>query len=148
MITEPAQPPAHSDPVTRFHEMLHRFEEAHARHAIDEMRACLHDDALIESIASDGVALGPDETVEAIRLAYADGVYEIGDWQIEEIAPDVVLWWTGARHRLPDQRMRDEKVCRLTVAKDGLMWRVKLFRLRDLALDHLERHGPGLGLGA
>jgi hypothetical protein len=42
--------------------------------------------------------------------------------------------------------MRDEIVCRLHVGRDGLMWRVKLFRTRDEALAHLERHGLSLGL--
>ena len=40
----------------------------------------------------------------------------------------------------------DERVYRLTVGKEGLMWRVRLFRRRDDALACLEEHGPDLGL--
>ena len=148
MAIEPAQPILDTDMATLFRETLLRFELAHTRRSFEAMRACLHDDALIESVASDGLALGPDQTVEAIRRAFDDGVYEIGDWEYDEVEPDVVLLWTGARHRLPDRRMRDERVCRLAVGKDGLMWRVKLFRRRNEALAHLEAYGPGLGLRA
>ncbi len=125
---------------------LLRFEAAHKRRSAADMRACFHDDALVESIASDGRALGPGETLEAIGAAFGDGVYEIGNWQYEEISPELVLCSTGARHRLPGSGMRDEIVCRLMSGRDGLIWRAKLFRSRDEALEYLEAHGPGLGM--
>ena len=129
-------------------EAILRFEQAHRRRSVTDMRSCFHDEALIESVASNGRALGPDETAEALGRALADGVYSIRDWRYEELAPQLVLSWTGARHLVGDSRMRDELVCRLQVGRDGLMWRVKLFRSREAALEHLERHGPGLGLPA
>jgi hypothetical protein len=76
----------------------------------------------------------------------ADTVYAIGDWRYEQVAPDVLLSWTGARHRLPEQRMRDGTVVRLIAGRDGLFWRIKLFPTRAQALAHLELAGPDLGL--
>lgn len=125
---------------------LLRFERAHRRHSVKELRACFHDEALMESIASKGELLGADETAEALARAFDDGVYSIRDWRYEVIEPQVVLSWTGARHLIGDARMRDEIVCRLHVGRDGLMWRVKLFRTREEALECLEQHGPTLGL--
>jgi hypothetical protein len=123
-----------------------RFEQGHRRRSVTEMRACFHDEAMIESVASNCRALPPDEQAEALAGALADGVYSIRDWRYEEVAPQIVLSWTGARHLLTEAGMRDEVVCRLHVGRDGLMWRVKLFRTREEALAHLERHGPSLGM--
>src|SRR5579862_1439425 len=39
-------------------ETLRRFERAHSRQSIEDMRACFHDEALIESVASYGQPLG------------------------------------------------------------------------------------------
>jgi hypothetical protein len=115
-------------------ETVKRFEAAHAQRSIEGMRACFHDDALIESVASYGKPLGADETAEALRAAFNDGVYAIGDWAYEEIAPDTVLSWTGARHRRLGSGMSDETVYRLIMGRDGLMWRVTLFGSRADAL--------------
>src|SRR3954471_13166864 len=76
------------------YETVLAFEAAHRRRSPDGMRACFHEDALIESIASEGEPLDADATAEALRVALADGVYEIGDWHYEEMAPDVILSWT------------------------------------------------------
>jgi hypothetical protein len=128
-------------------EAMLRFEQAHRRRSLQEMRACFHDEALIESVASNGQALGPDETAEALGRAMNDGVYSIRDWRYEELEPQVALSWTGARRLVGDARMRDEVVCRLHVGRDGLMWRVKLVADREEALEHLRQFGPTLGLG-
>ena len=156
MATEQTDPDPTSPPVAsslrlldmppRLIETLTRFETAHRRRSTDEMRACFHDQALIESVASDGRALGADETAQALQRALTDGVYAIGDWEYEEITPDVVLSSTGARHRLVDEGMRDGTVWRLIVGRAGLMWRVKLFGNRHDALAHLRRYGADLGL--
>jgi hypothetical protein len=130
----------------RLLETLLRFEQAHRRRSVPAMRACFHDEAMIESIASNGRALPPDEQADALESAFTDGVYSIRDWRYEEVGPQVVLSWTGARHLLGETGMRDEVVCRLHVGQNGLMWRVKLFHTREEALAHLDRHGPSLGL--
>jgi len=125
---------------------LLRFELAHRQRSVARMRACFADAALVESVASDGQVLGADDTVNAIAEAFSDGVYAIGDWQYEQLLPEVVLSWTGARHRADEGGMRDETVYRLISGQDGLMWRVKLFRNRTDALAHLASHGTDLGL--
>ena len=68
-------------------------------------------------------------------------------WRYEELAPDVVLLITRARHRAGDRAVRDEAVYRMVSGRDGLMWRVRMFRSRSLALAVLAEHGPSLGLG-
>lgn len=120
---------------------LKRFESAHGRGSVEEMRACFHDEALIESVASAGHQLGPDETAEALQAALQDGLYLIADWRYEEISPGVVLSWTAARHRSARGGVSHETVYRLTVGRDGLMWRVSLFPSRAEALAELERVG-------
>jgi hypothetical protein len=125
-------------------ETLRRFEAAHDRRDFAEMRACFHDEARMESVASDGRLLGPDETTEAIRDAFDDGVYAIGGWSYEEIGPAVVLSWTGARRRVGESGMRDEVVYGLITGRDGLLWRARLFPSRGDALAHLERHAGDL----
>ena len=137
--------PALDEP--RLLDALLRFEHAHRRRWVNDMRACFCDDALIESVASGGLALGADETVEVLERVFDDGVYSIRDWRYEELAPQTVLSWTSARRLIGEARMRDEVVCRLHTGRGGLMWRVKLFRTREAAIEHLELHGPSLGLG-
>jgi len=126
---------------------LRRFEAAHERGSVEEMRACFHHDALIESVASGSQALGPDETAEALRVALEDGVYMVYAWEYEELADEVVLSTTRARHRV-GRAIRDETVYRVISGRDGLMWRVMLFRSRDEAVAHLDRYGPRLGLAS
>lgn len=125
---------------------LRRFERAHRLRSASLMRSCFRDDALVESVASNGAILGPDETVEAIDRALRDGVYVIDDWRYQTVAPATVLSTTRARHRLPTGAMRDETVHRLISGREGLMWRVRLFHRPDEALAHFRRHGEGLGL--
>jgi hypothetical protein len=143
---EPASAATVEEPVTLM-ETLRRFEAAHARGSLEQMRSCFHDDAVIESVASSSRALGPDETAVALGEALRDGVYMVYGWQYEELAPDVVLSTTRARHRAGDRAVRDEAVYRMVSGRDGLMWRVRLFRSRSSALAAFAEHGPSLGLG-
>jgi hypothetical protein len=125
---------------------LRRFESALERGSVEEVRTCFHDDAVIESVASDSHPLGPDATARAVAEALADGVYMIYGWQYEELGPEIILSVSRARYRDGGRAVRDETVYRLVSGRDGLMWRVKLFRARGDALAHLERHGPGLAI--
>jgi len=127
-------------------ETLRRFEAAHARGSLEKMRACFHDDAIIESVASGSRALGPDETAFALGEALRDGVYMIYGWRYEELTPDVVLTITRARHRVGDRAVRDEAIYRLISGRDGLMWRARVFRSRSKALAAFAEHGPSLGI--
>jgi hypothetical protein len=125
-------------------ETMKRFEAAHERGLVDATRACFHDGAIIESVASEGAPLTADATAEALREALSDGVYAIGDWSYEEIDPEVVLSWTTTRHRANGRGVQHETIYRLTSGRDGLMWRVKLFSSRDEALAYVEQNGPAL----
>jgi hypothetical protein len=116
-----------------------RFEQAHRDKSVGRMRACFHDDAVIESVASGGLALGPDETIEALHLAFSDSMYLIGDWRYEPLDDDLVLSWTTTRHG-EGREHHHETVYRITIGRDGLMWRVGLFRRRADALASVEQH--------
>jgi hypothetical protein len=113
----------------------------------DEMRACLDDTALIETVASDWCALGADEAVEAIQRALqCDPLYLEGVWLYDELAPGVVWTAMPVRERSASGRVRHECVHRLTSGRGGLIWRQRLFRSRADAVACLAQHGAGLGL--
>jgi aminoglycoside phosphotransferase (APT) family kinase protein len=129
-------------------ELLARFEHAHKRRLWDEMRECFHDEARIESVAAGGV-LGPAETVDAVRAAFDEGIYSMSDWELEQLGdPDAALAWAGVRHRPAGSpaRISDATIYWLVTGRDGLVWRVRIFRDRSSALSHLARTGHSLGL--
>ena len=113
------------------------------------LRGLFHDDARPESIASGGIS-GPDETVNAMRLAAGDGVYKMGEWRIEHVEPDVMLLASTMRHlatvRPGRTGMIDASDVWLMVGRGGLLWRMRIFRTRESALEHLRTHGETLGL--
>ena len=47
---------ARADSLGTLRETLARYEQAHVEHNGELLRSCFHDDALIESVASDGDA--------------------------------------------------------------------------------------------
>jgi hypothetical protein len=113
----------------------------------DEMRACLHDAALVETVASEWGAVGADEAVEAIRTALqCDPFYLEGVWLYDELAPEVVWTAMPVRERSESGGERHECVHRLTSGRGGLIWRQRLFRSRADAVACHTQHGAGLGL--
>lgn len=137
-------PPGLSIRRPGFLAVVSRFEAAHRRHDLVAFRSFVDDDALIESIAGGGVRTA-DETVEGLRAAFAAGVYSKGDWELEEVAEDVVLAAAPIRYATEDG-LRDRVVYWLIVGRESLVWRIKIFRTRGEALAHLDEHGPALGL--
>ena len=128
-------------------ETLRRFEVAHNGKLLDQMRACFHDDASIESVASNGRALDPDATIEALAAAFNGGWYSIGDWTYQQIAPDLIVSCTSTRKLLPGGHgVSHDKVYRLTQGRDGLMWRVRLCASRAEAAAEVEKYGQILGI--
>jgi len=106
-------------------ETLARYERAHVEHNGELLRSCFHDDAVIESVASDGEPLGADATAELIRQALVDGVYSIREWQCEVHTPEIVLVTVCARHSFQPGGIADETVFRVVVGRDGLIWRAR-----------------------
>ena len=137
-----------AQPAASLRASLRMFEEAHKHRSVVRLRAAFHDDALVESFASGGRALGADATVEAIRVALQDEFFELGDWSYEELAPSIALLVTGIRYHVTNTHIRHVTVYRLISGKDGLIWRGKLFHNRADALAHFENRGPELGLGS
>lgn len=118
------------------------------RRAWVELRRCFHDEARIESVAAGGV-LDPDRTVVAIAAAFKDGPYSPGEWEFDELAPDVVISWTSVRYRPPGSgtgRTSDSRLYWAMTGRDGLIWRVRVFGDRAEAIAALERYGPDLGI--
>jgi hypothetical protein len=140
---DPTVVPAATEPlrlvVARFNLALRRQEWA-------AMRACCHDEAVIDSVTA-GKPLGPDETVAAVRSAYRAGIYSVDDWTNEDVAEGVVLSTGGVQHRPGPGLMTDMVHYWITTGRDGLMWRVKAFDHRATALAHFEQFGMTLGLG-
>jgi hypothetical protein len=133
------------DPASGLSSVVARFNLAIRTQEWREMRACCHDEAIIDSVTA-AAALGADETVAAVRAAYRDGVYVVSPWTHEEIEPDVVLSSGAVQYRPAPGAMTDAVFYWLTTGKDGLMWRVKAFGDRSSAIEHFERHGANLGL--
>ena len=113
---------------------LARYEQAHVEHNGELLRSCFHDDAVIESVASDGMPLGPDATAELIRKALVDGVYSIRKWHYEVHTPEIVLVTVGARHSFQPGGIADETVFRVVVGRDGLIWRARGYATHEAGL--------------
>ena len=132
--------PAGTDrPPGTLRETLARYEQAHVEHNGELLRSCFHDDALIESVASDGKPLGPDATAELIRAALVDGVYSIRKWQYEVHTPEIVLVTVGARHSFQPGGIADETVFRVVVGRDGLIWRARGYATHEAGLSAISR---------
>ena len=115
-------------------ETLARYERAHVECNSELLRSCFHDDALIESVASDGEPLGADETVDLVGKSLVDGVYSIREWHYEEHTPEILLVRVGARHSFPPSGIVDEAIFRVVVGRDGLMWRARGYATHEAAL--------------
>jgi hypothetical protein len=141
--------PGYASPSRPFVATIERIEHVRLTGPWPELRELFHDEARLESIASSGV-YGPDETVEAMRVAALDGVYAMGPWRIETLEANVVLLHSTMRHlaKLPNGKsgMTDASYVWLMVGRDGLLWRMKIFHTRDAAIEHLKRYGSSLGI--
>jgi hypothetical protein len=129
-------------------ETVQQFESAARGGRIGLLRLCLHDKAMVETVASRGTPLGPDATADAVRTALDRDPFYHGDhsWEYEEVAPNVVLAASPVRKRSPHGDIDHYTAWRLATGRKGLIWRQKLFDNRADALAYLERHGTRLGL--
>lgn len=126
---------------------LQLWDSAKDRARLDEMRACLHDEAVLETVASNGRALGPDRAVDTIRRALQhDRFYLEGPWVYDELESEIVLTGIPVRGRLPSGLLRRYRVHRLTSGSGGLIWRQRICGSRSEALACLDQHGSDLGL--
>jgi hypothetical protein len=126
---------------------LQLWDAAKTTLRLDEMRACLHDQAVMETVASEWRAVGADEAVDRIRAALLrDPLYLEGVWFYDEVAPEVVLTAMPVRERSAGGGVRQHGVYRLTSGSGGLIWRQRLFTSREQAVGCLREEGPSLGL--
>lgn len=126
---------------------MRRFQLAHEAGSEQALRSCLHDEALVETVASGGRVLGPDATAAVLATALRrDPFYVLGDWDIEAVGEEVVLTTVPVRQRSANGGISHWTVYRLSTGRDALIWRQRIFRSRAAALAQLEQHGHGLGL--
>jgi hypothetical protein len=127
-------------------QLVSRFEEALTKRSWARIRGLFLDDARIESVAAGIQALGPDETVVAMRSAAEGGIYTLGPWTTETLGPDVAIVYSRMRHHVAKGAITDEGLYWLMTRRGDLFWRVRIFRDRAAAVACLAERGPSLGL--
>jgi hypothetical protein len=127
-------------------QLVARFENALAERSWARIRALFHDQARIESVAAGNQALGPDETVAAMRSSAAGGIYTLGPWTTETVGPAVAIVYSRMRHHVGKGAITDEGLYWLLTLRGDLFWRVRIFPDRAAAITCLAEHGPDLGL--
>jgi SnoaL-like protein len=119
---------------------------SYQRGDLDALAALVHPQAEIEMLFLGGnPAHGPDELVKVLTHA-REGVHQPTMTSVEELGPDAALMI--GRIQYTDQRgsLTDRKAVWLTVLRDGLLWRTKVFESDEEArayytslTDELER---------
>ena len=102
LVPSPPKSPDQDAPVADFSLLgtLQLWDGAKDELRPEEMRACLHDGAIVETVASQWRPVGADEAVEAIRTALRrDPFYLEGAWLYDELEPGVVLTEMPVRER-------------------------------------------------
>lgn len=110
------------------------------------MRALLHPAARLESLAAPGLVLSPDELVEAIRGAAAQGIYAVKTWDIEILTEHAAIAAGRVRYAVGKVGFTDESRVWLTTEQDDLIWRMRIPRNRREAINWLKEEGLPLGL--
>lgn len=90
--------------------------------------------------------MSADAAVEALGAALVDGIYSVDVVEQELLAPEVALLALSGRHPVGRHGLHTGTTWQLIVARDGLVWRSRLFPSRAAARACLTDHGPALGL--
>jgi len=100
---------------------------AYQRGDLDALAALVHPEAEIEMLALGGTAAhGPEGLVEAIVRA-REGVHRPTMTNVEGIGPDAALMIGRIQYTEPRGSLTDRKAVWLTVLRDGLLWRTRVF---------------------
>jgi hypothetical protein len=100
---------------------------AYERGDLEALSRFVHSDAEIEMLALQGdVARGPDglrETLESMR----EGLHRPTMTRIETIGDDAALMIGRIQYADPDRGVTDRSAVWLTVLRDGMLWRTRVF---------------------
>lgn len=127
-------------------QLVARFEDALAKRSWERIRALFHDQARIESVAAGIRALGPDQTIAAMRSSAEGGIYTLGAWTTEVLGLEAAIVYSRMRHHVAKGAITDQGHYWLMTLRGGLFWRVRIFRDRAAAVVCLADSGPDLGL--
>jgi hypothetical protein len=126
--------------------LLDKFQETRLRKDWPAMRALLHSEARLESLAAVGSVLSADELVEAIRSASVRGLYTVKTWNVELARPKTGLAESRVRCEARRGSITDEARIWLATELDGLIWRMRIFHGRPDAESCLKENSIDLGL--
>jgi hypothetical protein len=110
------------------------------------MRALLHPEARLESLAAPGFVLTADELIEAIQGAMSHGIYSVTSWRLEPLSEHAAIAVGRVRYRVAPAGFTDESRVWLASERDKLIWRMRIFSDRSHATVCLSANGLGLGL--
>ena len=128
--------------------LLEEFQESRLKKNWSAMRELLHSEARLESLAAVGSVLSADELVEAVRGATAHGLYAVKKWRVESLGQHAALADGRIRYQVQPGAITDEPRVWISTERDGLIWRMRIFRDRDAATGCIRAHGLTLGLAA
>lgn len=134
------------DTVPNIVSLLDRFQTDRLNQDWSAMRNLLHPQAQLESLAAPGDVLTAQQLVAAIRAAMSRGMYSVRNWHVELLDPKTGLADGRVRYRVDRTGITDEARVWVSSERESLIWRMRIFRTRELALTCYRENGPDLGL--
>jgi hypothetical protein len=126
--------------------LLEMFQSDRLEQDWAAMRALLHDESRLESLAAVGRVLLADELVEAIQTASADKVYVVKAWRVEALGQRAGIAEGRVRYRHGAGGFTDEPRVWVATERDRRIWRMRIFRNRHDAIRCFAEHGLNLEL--
>jgi hypothetical protein len=136
-----------SSPVeTVIASLVEEFQTTRLKDDWPAMRSLLHPDSRLESLAAVGRVLSAEQLVEAVKGASRDGLYSVRAWDVEPLEQRAALASGRVRYRVGPGAITDEARVWVSSERDGLIWRMRIFRDRGSAARCLDENGLSLGL--
>jgi hypothetical protein len=126
--------------------LLKEFQATRLTRDWPAMRALLHRDAKLESLAAPGKLLSAGELVQAIRTATLRGLYAVTTWRVEPARPKTAFAEARVRYETTPHAFTDEARTFLASELDGLIWRMRIFQDKPAAENCLKANNGNLGI--